>query len=53
MDRIHDDLRAEFHLAGHYTALELKPRRVQDSLELLIEAGRDRGLLVPELAVVF
>jgi required for meiotic nuclear division protein 1 len=53
MDRIYDDLRAEFDLADRYNALELKLRSVQDSLELLVEVARDRRLLVLELAVVF
>jgi required for meiotic nuclear division protein 1 len=53
MDRIYDDLRAEFDLADRYSALELKLRSVQDSLELLVEVARDRRLFVLELAVVF
>ena len=53
MDRIYDDLRAEFDLADRYNALESKLRSVQDSLELLVEVARDRRLLVLELAVVF
>jgi uncharacterized Rmd1/YagE family protein len=53
MDRIYDDLRAEFDLADRYNALELKLRSVQDSLELLVEVARDRRLLVLELAVIF
>ena len=32
MDRIYDDLRAEFDLADRYSALELKLRSVQESL---------------------
>jgi uncharacterized Rmd1/YagE family protein len=53
MDRIYDDLRAEFDLADRYNALESKLRSVQDSLELLVEVARDRRLLVLELAVIF
>lgn len=53
MDRIYNDLRAEFDLADRYTALELKLRSVQDSLELLVEVARDRRLFTLEVAVVF
>ncbi|HEX4210726.1 MAG TPA: RMD1 family protein, partial [Candidatus Binataceae bacterium] len=53
MDRIYNDLRAEFDLADRYTALELKLSSVQDSLELLVEVARDRRLFVLEVAVVF
>lgn len=53
MDRIYDDLRAEFDLADRYNALELKLRSIQDSLELLVEVARDRRLLLLELAVTF
>jgi uncharacterized Rmd1/YagE family protein len=53
MDRIYDDLRAEFDLADRYSALELKLRSVQEALELLVEVARDRRLLILEIAVVF
>jgi len=53
MDRIYNDLRAEFDLADRYAALELKLRSVQDSLELLVEVARDRRLFTLEVAVVF
>jgi len=52
MDRIYNDLRAEFDLADRYSALELKLRSVQEALELLVEVARDRRLLILELAVI-
>jgi required for meiotic nuclear division protein 1 len=53
MDRIYNDLRAEFDLVDRYRALELKLRSVQESLELLAEVARDRRVLVLEIIVVF
>jgi required for meiotic nuclear division protein 1 len=53
MDRIYNDLRAEFDLADRYAALELKIRSIQEALELLVGVARDRQLLLLELAVVF
>jgi required for meiotic nuclear division protein 1 len=53
MDRIYNDLRAEFDLSDRYTALELKLSSLQDSLELLVEVARDRRLFTLEVAVVF
>jgi uncharacterized Rmd1/YagE family protein len=53
MDRIYDDLRAEFDLVDRYRALEFKLRSIQEALELLVEVARDRRLLILELAVVF
>lgn len=52
MDRIYDDLRAEFDLVDRYSALELKLRSIQEALQLLLEVGRDRRLLLLEVAVV-
>lgn len=52
MDRIYNDLRAEFDLVDRYHALELKLRSVQESLELLAEVGRDRHLLLLEVIIV-
>ena len=42
-DRIYNELRAEFDLADRYTALELKLRSVQESLELVLDMTRIRG----------
>ncbi|MBF6558846.1 MAG: RMD1 family protein [Candidatus Binataceae bacterium] len=53
MDLIYDDLRAEFDLRDRYTALEMKLRSIQETLELLVDVARDRRLLVLEVAVVF
>lgn len=52
MDRIYDDLRAEFDLGDRFAALELKLRSVQDSLELLLDVARDRRLVLLEEAIV-
>jgi uncharacterized Rmd1/YagE family protein len=52
MDRIYDDLRAEFDLVDRYRALELKLHSVQEALELLAEVGRDRHLLILEVIIV-
>ena len=52
MDRIYDDLRAEFDLVDRFDALEAKLRAVQDALELLIGVARDRRLFLLEAAIV-
>jgi uncharacterized Rmd1/YagE family protein len=52
MDRIYDELRAEFDLVDRYQALELKLRSVQDSLELVLDVARDRRLVLLEAAIV-
>jgi uncharacterized Rmd1/YagE family protein len=52
MDRIYDDLRAEFDLVDRYRALELKLRTVQEALELLAEVARDRRVFWLEFIVV-
>jgi uncharacterized Rmd1/YagE family protein len=52
MDRIYADLRAEFDLGDRFTALELKLRSVQESLELLLDVARDRRLVLLEAAIV-
>ncbi len=51
MDRIYDDLRAEFDLVDRYAALESKLRSIQEALQLLLEVGRDRRLVILELAI--
>ena len=53
MDRIYDDLRAEFDLSDRYAALESKLRRIQEALELVLDVARDRRLFLLEVAVVF
>ena len=52
MDRIYEDLRAEFDLADRYAALESELRSIQEALQLLLEVGRDRRLVVLEVAIV-
>jgi uncharacterized Rmd1/YagE family protein len=52
MDRIYDDLRAEFDLVDRYAALESKLRSIQEALQLLLEVGRDRRLVLLEVAIV-
>jgi uncharacterized Rmd1/YagE family protein len=52
MDRIYDDLRAEFDLKDRYDALERKLSSVQESLELLLDVARDRRMLLLEASVV-
>ena len=52
MDRIYDELRAEFDLVDRYQALEMKLRSVQEALELILDVGRDRRLVTLEVIVV-
>jgi uncharacterized Rmd1/YagE family protein len=52
MDRIYDDLRAEFDLGDRFDALESKLRAVQEALELLLGVARDRRLVWLEVAIV-
>lgn len=52
MDRIYDDLRAEFDLVDRYRALEHKLRSVQESLQLVLDVVRDRRLVILEAAIV-
>jgi len=52
MDRIYNDLRAEFDLVDRYAALESKLRRVQEALELVLDVARDRRLFLLEITVV-
>jgi uncharacterized Rmd1/YagE family protein len=52
MNRIYDELRAEFDLVDRYQALELKLRSVQEGLELLLDVARDRRLVLLEGAIV-
>jgi uncharacterized Rmd1/YagE family protein len=52
MNRIYDELRAEFDLVDRYQSLELKLRSVQEALELVLDVARDRRLILLEGAVV-
>jgi uncharacterized Rmd1/YagE family protein len=52
IDRIYEELRAEFDLADRYQSLELKLRSIQEALELVLDVARDRRLVLLELAIV-
>src|SRR5208282_2899502 len=52
MDRIYNDLRAEFDLADRYAALESKLRSIQEALDLVLDVARDRRLVTLEIVVV-
>jgi len=52
MDRIYDELRAEFDLVDRYHALEAKLGAVQEALELVLDVARDRRLFTIEMSVM-
>jgi uncharacterized Rmd1/YagE family protein len=52
IDRIYQELRAEFDLSDRYQALELKLRSIQEALVLVLDAARDRRFVLLELAIV-
>ena len=52
MDRIYDDLRAEFDLVDRYGALEQKLRGVQEALEMVLDVARDRRMWILEVAIL-
>lgn len=52
IDRIYEELRAEFDLTDRYQSLELKLRSIQEALELVLDVARDRRLVLLELAIV-
>jgi uncharacterized Rmd1/YagE family protein len=52
MDRIYDELKAEFDLVDRYGALEAKLRSVQESLGLVLDVARDRRIVLLETTVV-
>jgi len=52
MDRIYDELRAEFDLVDRYQAMETKLRSVQESLELILDVARDSRLVSLEVTIV-
>lgn len=52
VDRIYDELRAEFDLVDRHAALERKLGAVQDSLELVLDVARDRRLVLLEASIV-
>ena len=51
LDRIYDDLRAEFDLTDRYQSLEIKLRGVQESLELVLDVARDRRMWLLEMSI--
>ena len=51
LDRIYDDLRAEFDLEDRYKSLETKLRGVQESLELVLDVARDRRMWLLEMSI--
>jgi uncharacterized Rmd1/YagE family protein len=51
MDRIYDDLRAEFDLIDRYGALEQKLRGVQEALQLVLDVARDRRMWLLEMSI--
>ena len=51
LDRIYDDLRAEFDLEDRYSSLETKLRGVQESLELVLDVARDRRMWLLEMSI--
>ena len=50
--RIYEELRAEFDLGDRYQAMEMKLRSIQESLELVLDAARDRRLVLLEASIV-
>ena len=52
MDRIYEELRAEFDLVDRYQAMETKLRTMQESLELILDVARDRRLVSLEVTIV-
>ena len=51
LDRIYDDLRAEFDLLDRYGALTQKLQGVQEALELVLGVARDRRMWLLEMAI--
>ncbi len=51
LDRIYDDLRAEFDLLDRYGTLTQKLQGVQEALELVLDVARDRRMWLLELAI--
>jgi uncharacterized Rmd1/YagE family protein len=51
LDRIYDDLRAEFDLLDRYDTLTQKLQGVQEALELVLDVARDRRMWLLEAAI--
>ena len=52
MDRIYDELRAEFDLVDRYTTMEKKLQGVREALELVLDVARDRRMWLLEVTIV-
>jgi uncharacterized Rmd1/YagE family protein len=51
LDRIYDDLRAEFDLSDRFATLTQKLAGIQEALELVIDVARDRRMWLLELSI--
>jgi len=51
LDRIYDDLRAEFDLSDRYATLTQKLAGVQEALELVLDVARDRRMWLLEMSI--
>jgi uncharacterized Rmd1/YagE family protein len=51
LDRIYDDLRAEFDLNDRYDTLTQKLQGSQETLELVLDVARDRRMWLLEIAI--
>jgi required for meiotic nuclear division protein 1 len=52
IDRIYDELRAEFDLVDRYTTMEKKLQGVREALELVLDVARDRRMWLLEVTIV-
>ena len=52
MNRIYNDLRAEFDLGDRFSALETRLRSMQEALELILDVVRDRRLVLLEAIII-
>jgi required for meiotic nuclear division protein 1 len=52
MDRIYDELRAEFDLVDRYATLTSKLQSIQEALILVLDVARDRRLVLLEIVVI-
>lgn len=52
LDRIYDDLRAEFDLSDRYATLTQKLTGVQEALELVLDVARDQRMWLLEVTIM-
>ena len=52
LDRIYDDLRAEFDLSDRYATLTQKLAGVQEALELVLDVARDQRMWLLEVTIM-